>query len=313
MQKAAIVTVLSLLVFSLVALPARADYLYDRSGTLVSVDGSVLGDDDSKDEVEKESKSSETVSTSPSPTAAPSRSESESKREEQKREQDKKNLERQIETRKKQNDKREVKSQLEIRSEDGKLKLKQEIKDKMGKVTNKEVELKEGESLHVENEKGERTEIKPAVMELKEQRQENRQDNREARVEERVENREQRIEMIKGKVKARTDFNLTVNEDKELIVTKPDGSSRVVTVLPDQAVAKFQEKGIIVKEGETPELTENAAGEAVYKVTQEEERRILGFAIKFKRENEVSAETGEVQTKSGETNPVKRWLERFVF
>lgn len=293
MQKAAIVTVLSLFMFSILALPARADYLYDRSGTLVPIDGSVLGDEDV---------------VSASPTTSSNRSESEIKREEQKREQAKKMLESDIEARKKLNEKNETKSRLEVRSEDGKFKLKQEIKDKMGRVINKEVELKEGESLHVENERGERTEIKPMVMD----RIEERQENREERKEERVENRAQKLELIKEKVRARTDFDLSVNEDNELIVTKPDGSSRVVTVLPDQAVAKLQEKGILV-EGETPELTENEAGQPVYKVSQEEERRILGFAIKFKRDSEVSAETGEVETKSGETNPVKRLLERFLF
>lgn len=287
MQKAAIITVLSLVMFSILALPARADYLYDRSGTLVSIDGSVLGEDDSTVAVEDES---------------------DNKREEQKREQAKKTLEREVEARKKMNDKNETKSRLEVRSEDGKFKLKQEIKDKAGRVINKEVELKEGESLHVENERGERTEIKPMVMD----RIEERQENREERKEDRVENREQKLELIKEKVKARTDFDLSVNEDNELIVTKPDGSSRVVTVLPDQAVAKLQEKGILV-EDETPELTENEDGQAVYKVSQEEERRFLGFALKFKRNSEVSAETGEVETKSGETNPVKRFLERFLF
>ncbi|MBP9702071.1 hypothetical protein KBD69_00140 [Candidatus Woesebacteria bacterium] len=287
MQKTAIITVLSLVMFSILALPARADYLYDRSGTLVSIDGSVLGEDDSTVAVEDES---------------------DNKREEQKREQAKKTLEREVEARKKMNDKNETKSRLEVRSEDGKFKLKQEIKDKTGRVINKEVELKEGESLHVENERGERTEIKPMVMD----RIEERQENREERKEDRVENREQKLELIKEKVKARTDFDLSVNEDNELIVTKPDGSSRVLTVLPDQAVAKLQEKGILV-EDETPELTENEDGQAVYKVSQEAERRILGFAIKFKRDSEVSAETGEVETKSGETNPVKRFLERFLF
>ncbi len=306
MQKAAIVTVFSLVMFSILTIPARADYLYDRSGTLVSIDGTVLGDDDTQDEVEKESEDEEVGSASPSPTS--SRSESEIKREEQKREQAKKTLEREIESRKKMNEKNELKSQLEVRSEDGKFKLKQEIKDKMGRVTKKEVELKEGESLHIENERGERTEIKPMVMELKEERKE----MMEERKTERVENREQKLEMIKDNVKARTGFDLSVNEDNELIVTKPDGTSRVVTVLPDQAVAKLQEKGILV-EGETPELTENEAGEAVYKVSKEEERRFLGIALKFKRESEVSADTGEVETKSGETNPVKRFLERFLF
>lgn len=294
MQKSALITVLGLVLFSLLAIPARADYLYDRSGTLTPIDGAVLGDDDQL--------------TSSSPSRSTTRSESEKKREEQKREQDKKMLEREIEARKKLNEKQEIKSQLEIKSEDGKFKLNQEIRDKNGRVTKKEVELKEGESLHVENERGERTEIKPMGVELKEERKE----MREAQKEERVENRQQKLELIKEKVKARTDFSLTVDEDNKLIVTKPDGSSRVVTILPDEAVAKFQEKGILV-DGSIPELTENAAGEAVYRVTQEAERRILGFAIKFRRENEVSAETGEVESKSGETNPVKRWLERFFF
>lgn len=295
MQKTAIVTILSLVLFSLLAIPARADYLYDRSGTLLTIDGSVLGDE-----------TTETDAATSQVSA--SGSEAEKKREEQKREQAKKTLEREIESRKKINEKNELKSQLELRTEDGKFKLKQEIKDKMGRVISKDVELKEGESLHIENERGERTEIKPMVMD----RIEERQESREERKEEMVENREQKLEIIKDKVKARTDFNLTVNEDNELIVTKPDGSSRVVTVLPDQAVAKLQEKGILV-EGETPELTENEAGEAVYKVSKEEERRFLGIALKFRRESEVSAETGEVETKSGETNPVKRLLERFLF
>ena len=293
MQKSATVIILSLVLFSVLAIPARADYLYDRSGTLIPIDGSVLGDDDS-------------VTSSPAPSS--SRSESEKKREEQKREQDKKKLEREIEARKKLNNKNEIKSQLEIRSEDGKYKLDQEIKDQNGRVTKKEVELKEGESLHIENENGDRTEIRPMVMELKNDRKEIMAEQKTKR----EENHEQKLEIIKDKIKARTDFNLIVNEDNELIVTKPDGSSRVVTILPDQAVAKLQEKGVLVG-GETPELTENEAGEAVYKVSKEEERRFLGIALKFKRDSEVSAETGEVETKSGETNPVKRLLERFLF
>ncbi|MCE7898190.1 MAG: hypothetical protein DPW11_03425 [bacterium] len=293
MQKSAAVIILSLVLFSLLALPVRADYLYDRSGTLISIDGSVLGDDALAGEAENEVEAA---------------TELELKRVEQKREQDKKKLEREIEARKKLNEKKAIKSQLEIKSEDGKFKLKQETRDKDGRITKKEVELKKGESLHVENEQGERTEIKSMVMD----RIEERQENREERKEERVENREQKLEMIKDKVKARTDFSLTVDEDNKLIITKLDGSSRVITILPDQAVTKLQEKGILV-EGETPELTENEAGEAVYKVSKEEERRFLGIALKFKRESEVSAETGEVKTKSGETNPVKRLLERFLF
>lgn len=297
MQKVAVITILSLTLFFPFTLPVQADYLYDRSGTLISIDGSVLGDDDTLAETENEDDEDDDVAVSASPSPSTSDSESVKRREEQKHEQAEKQLERQIEERRQQNERKELKSQLEIKTENGKFKLKQEIRDQNGRVTSKDVELKRGESLHIENAQGERTEIKPLIMERKEERQENRA---------------QKLELIKEKVRAQTNFDLSVNEDNELIITKPDGSSRVVSILPDQAVAKLQENGILV-ENVTPELTENEAGEAVYKVTQEEERRILGFALKFKRSNEVSAETGRVTTTSAETNPVKRWLERFVF
>lgn len=304
MKKLSYLAPFSLIFLMALAQPTRADYLYDRSGTLSYVSGEVLGEDseDINDDLNND------VNDDVNDDSRGSARSAEMKREEQAREQAKKTLEREIEARKKLNEKNRVESQLEIKTENGKFKLKQETKDQQGRVTKNEVELKQGESLHIENERGERTEIKPMVMELKEEAQEMRQERRE----ERVENREQKLELIKDKVKARTDFNLTVNEDNELIVTKPDGSSRVVTVLPDVAVAKLEEKGIILSD-ETPELTENEAGEAVYRVSQEEEKRFLGIALKFKRHAEVSAETGDVTTTSAETNPVKRLLERLFY
>lgn len=293
MTKSVFIAILSVSVLATLVSPVQADYLYDRSGTLTSVGGDVLGQDtDDQDDSDSQDSAREV----------------EQKRAEQAREQAKKTLERQIEARQKLNEKNRVESQLETKTEDGKFKLKQETKDQQGRVTKKEVELKPGESLHLEDERGERTELKPMVMELKDERQE----TRESVKTERVENREQKLEIIKNKLKAKTEFDLSVNEDNELIVTKPDGSSRVVSILPDVAVTKLAEKGFLLAD-ETPELTENESGEAVYRVTQEEEKRFLGLALKFKRHTEVSAETGDVTTTSAETNPVKRWLERFLF
>lgn len=299
MKKSALVTVFSIVMFALLALPAQADYLYDRSGTLVPLDGAVLGED----------------SATPTKVSPPSdRSEAARKRAEQIREKAKQQLEQQIETRQKLNEKNQLKSRLEINTEEGKFKLKQETIDRTGRTTNKEVELEAGESVHVENKSGERTEIKPIIMELKEQQQTERKEMIEEKREERAENREQKLEIIRNQVKTETKLPLRVSEDNELMVTRPDGTTKVVTVLPDQAVENLRKRGIVLEEtGSAPELVENSSGDLVYRLERDEERRILGLRLKFRRATEVSAETGEVTTTSQETNTVKKWLERFVF
>jgi hypothetical protein len=43
-----------LIIIFLFPQPVRADWLLDRSGTLVEIDGAILGDDDRVDEVEDE-------------------------------------------------------------------------------------------------------------------------------------------------------------------------------------------------------------------------------------------------------------------
>ncbi len=290
MKKSALATVLAMTVFALLALPVQADYLYDRSGTLISVEGSVLGEDDAEAKIEK--------------------SEEAKKRSEQVREKAKQQLEQQIEARQRLNEKNQLKSRLEIKTEEGKFKLKQEITDRAGNTTKKEVELKAGESLHVESEDGARTEIKPVIMELKSERQEQREENKEAR----IENREQKLELIRNQVRTETQLPLSVGPDNELIITRPDGTTKVVTVLPDQAVENLRNRGIVLDDPTVaPELTENSRGDLVYRLEREEERRLLGLRLKFRRATEVSAETGEVTTISQETNPVKRWLESLVF
>lgn len=298
MKKSLLITGIAMLAFATLLTPlAQADYLLDRSGTIVAIDGSILGDDDSQGDNQEQEKTE---------VESDEVNEIEKKREEQNREAAKKNLERQIEARKKSSEINEVKSEVKLENEKGTFKLKQEIKDKNGRVTKKEIELKEGESLHVEDESGEET-IEVRRKEAIKERQNNR-------VEERQEARDEKLEIIKNKIKTETRLPISVNENNELVVTRPDGSTKVVTVLPDQAVENMRRRGIVVGDGLTaPELVTNEAGDPVYQLEQEEERNILGFKLRFKRATEVSAETGEVVTTSLETNPVKKWLERFVY
>lgn len=297
MTKSFLVTGVAMLVFASIFAPlAQADYLLDRSGTLVEIDGSILGEDDTNDDsIELEDEDEEVKNLN----------ESDKKRGEQQREAAKKNLERQIEARKKTNEINQVKSELKIENTKESFKLKQELKDKDGRVIKKEIELKDGESLHIEDESGEDT------LELR--RKQGVEDRQTDRLE-RQESRDEKLEIIKNKIKTETHLPISVNENNELIVTRPDGTTKVVSVLPDQAVENMRRRGIVVGDGQTaPELTTNESGDPVYKLEQEEERNILGFKLKFKRATEVSAETGEVVNTSLETNRIKKWLERFVF
>lgn len=270
-----------------------ADYLYDRSGTLVIIDGDVLGDDDISDsEVENEQESSDD---SNSNSRGREKANEASKKQEEKRREDAKNtLEKQIESRKKIQEKTKTESQLEIRQENDKFKLKQEIKDAKGRVTKKEIELKGGESLHVEEENGERTELRP-------------------KQEDSLEDRAAKLEIIKNKIKTETDLPLVVNKDNELILTKKDGTTKVLTILPDQAKAKLVEKGILTEQsGSAPELTTNASGDPVYTVTADEPRKVLGlFKFNFKTKSEVDVETGEVSTEIEEVSPWRQLLFRW--
>lgn len=257
MTKTLIVSTLTVLLFATVSSTVYADYLYDRSGTLTIFDGYVLGEE------------SEVVPT---------------ETEKKKREQTRLELERQVSARQKAKEVSGTESRLEIKN----TQIKQTTRDRVGATTEKVMELKRDESVHIEDRDGRRTEIRPTTT-------------------------EQKLEIVKERTKAKTNLDLVVNENNELMITRPDGTTKTVTVLPDEAVAKMQARGILVDDINEPELTENEDGQLVYSVPEVVERRVLGFALQFRRQTEVSAETGEINTVSRETNPVKRWLERFAF
>lgn len=117
--------------------------------------------------------------------------------------------------------------------------------------------------------------------------------------------------LIRARNAARTNFPLSISEDNELVVTTPAGT-RVVTVLPDQAVANLlagdhldrvvsEDSGLQEADELNSEvdnlvsLEEDQTGEPVYVVEGESDQKILGlFDTTLKRRLVVSAQTGEL-------------------
>ncbi len=156
---------------------------------------------------------------------------------------------------------------IKIEKEDGKLMLKKEYQDgkeeKMGEDKMIKVKEKRGEELTIENDK-------------------------------------QETILRRGKVKARTNFPLSINPDtNELVVTTPAGS-KVVSVLPDTAVKALVDNGVLstVEKDSTGEavakLTEEN-NQLMYEVQGENKQRILGlFSVNIPKKVKISAQTGKI-------------------
>lgn len=285
MNKTFLILLIALFLSPFFATPARADWLLDRSGTLVKVEGSVLGDDDvvqveMPTEKNRMEQAKELVK----------------ERQESVREAAKKKLETQIEARKKIQEKAGTRSQVEIKNEENRLKIKQEIIDKNENlVRRQEIEVKEGERFMVEGENKERVEINAI--------------------------KDGRLEIAKDRIKTNADMELKVGDKNEISVTLPNGKTREVE-LPDRALENLVSKGVIVQtEGEnTYELKANANGQPVYPAKAQVEKKLFGLLkMKFNQNIEVAAgdsedgvvKTGDiVQTESLETSPWRRLLER---
>jgi hypothetical protein len=112
----------------------------------------------------------------------------------------------------------------------------------------------------------------------------------------------------KNKIKAKTNFPLSVDpETNQLIVTTPKGQ-KIVTVLPDQAIQNMLSKKVLseVDLGETDENAneeseielENREDQVVYKIKGKKEHKLIGFIpVKTDTTAYVSAENGEVVAK----------------
>jgi len=285
-----------------------ADWLIDRSGTLIQVDGAILGDDDDQDGVEQQQETeskNESESSQVSDSTDTSRSGGENRRVEQQREIQKQNLEKSREALKQQTERRVKiqetsgnKSNFELKTEDGKFKLEQEIKDNQGKLLQKkEIELQDGESLHVEQE-GQDT----------------------IRVDAR---KDGRLEMVRNRIKTHSEFDLKVGEKNDISVTLPNGNIREVA-LPDKALERLISNGVITQtegaEGNSYELTAGKNGELVYKAEGQVEKKLFGlFKMKFAHNIEVAAGSSEdgimqagdiLESESRETSPWRRLMER---
>lgn len=246
---------------------ALADWLIDRSGTLVKLDPRILGEDDvTEEEVKKpESQSVEQKSDN-------KEQEKEQEKAKKASEDAKHELEKKIEVNVVKAKTSNTEKESEIEVDGNKIKIKQKTKDASGKETETQMELKDGEELQVESKDGDETEkihISPG------------EDNS--------------VEIEHGNTSISTKLPISLNADNELVVTKKDGTQKVVTVMPDQALAKLTEENILSNDSASlPELEEED-GESVYKIDGEKQEKVLGiFKVSFKTKATVSAETGEV-------------------
>lgn len=276
---------------------AHADWLIDRSGSLVQVDGAVLGDDTNLGEAEI--KSAVPVREAQKRTTERVRENAKDKQETV-REAAKQKLENQIEARKKIQEKTGQSSTFELKSEARKLRINQETQSASDPaLIRPPIEMKEGESLYVEQEDG----VKARINAVK----------------------DGRMELIKNRVKTNSDFELKVGEKNEISVTLPNGKEKEIT-LPDKALENLISKGILTEttgeDGTTDyQLTAGKNGDPVYPVEGQVEKKLFGLLkLKFAQKLEVAATTTDdgtvqagdvVESQSRETSPWRRLLERF--
>lgn len=160
------------------------------------------------------------------------------------------------------------KFKLKFKTESGKLKLEAETED------NEIMELGEDDEIEIEDRDDDKVRVATGSGDPQE------------------------MTFSRNRVRARTNFPLSVDlKTNELIVTTPNGVKRV-TVLPDQAIANLMANNVIDRlepESETElELTEEN-GVPTYEVSGESDQKLLGLlAVKIKSKVKVSAETGEV-------------------
>lgn len=294
-----------------------ADWLIDSSGTLLRISPSVLGDsdnsgsDDDSDDMDDDSDEDEAETPEPSSSEnSGKRTEAQERVREQAKQQNelaKKQVEREREALKKQAEVRKENlkksgntNEFRIKSEDGKIKVENELRDAKGNLlrrSNTQID-DEKERLGIMGEDGK-------IMEIKEVA-------------------EKRLEIMKERIKTKSELDLVVGEKNEISVTLPNGNVREVK-LPDVALAKLVENGVITPtEGEEGEyvLTAGQNGEPIFSgVNGEVEKSFLGFKLKFKQKLDVAASDSEdgtvkagdvVASTSQETSAWRKFLERFA-
>lgn len=179
-------------------------------------------------------------------------------------------------------------SRLEIQ-EGAVMQVRQELKNQDGQlVRHNQVDLEPGKKLKIERENGRFFELSA--------------------------DDKGRFEIIDDKLKARTNLPISIGEDNSLIITRPDGTTKTVTILPDVAADNLRARGLAISKEMELEL-EDIDGVAAYRFPVKQEKRFLGlFKRTYNQESVVSAETGEIlETVSTETSPLTRFLEALSF
>lgn len=316
MNKYIVFLTLFVIQYSLFTPSVRADWILDRSGYLLRLDPLILGDSDEQQSepekveekreeskpaeikpAESENRSGENKTAEVNKEAAEKRSEAEKQSLEKARERAKDELKKKIEINQIKSKANKIESESEIEVEGDKIKIKQKMKDARGRETESEMQLENGEELQVESKDGDET---------KKFKLRARKDNR--------------LEVEKDGVKISTKLPISINENNELVVTRPDGTTKIVAVMPDQALKMLREQNITPDETLTddngdstglPELEEED-GQSVYKIDGEKKERILGlFKVAYKTKAVVSAETGEIVRT--EVSNLDRFLSLFSF
>ena len=297
MNKYIIFFAIFIIQYSLFTPLVSADWLIDRSGTLVKLDPLVLGDNDEqkseiKNEEKKDERKQEEVKSEQSKNRSDENkpSEVEKKSQEKSRERAKEKLESTIKINEIKANKNKTETESEIEIEDSKFKIKQKIKDQNGRETETELEMEQDEEVEVESLDGD---------EVKKFRLKTRDDDS--------------VEVERNNIRVHTRLPISINSDNELVVTRPDGTQKVVAVMPDQALAKLREQNILISDDsvDTPELEEED-GQSVYKIDGEKQEKVLGiFKISYRTKAVVSAETGEIVRT--ELSNLDRFLSIFSF
>lgn len=292
--------------FLVIHAPAQASWHLSSTGALYYVPGSVLGDDESEVENESEDNdSSESESKSESKSESESReveveSERASPAAENQREQIKQAAEKQVETAKQQYEqareklKKEAEQKAKARErvlEQNKQKLELKLKSVTDPEEAKAIRLQIEEQ--VRNEDGTIAEVNARELEDDDSVVITRPDGTEVVV---TATTLKRLEIMREKIKTSTELPITVNDANELILTKPDGTTQPLTVLPDEAVGRLQERGLLsgsVKL-ESSELIASPE-EALYRLETTRQEKVLGLIpVALREQYSVSAATGEL-------------------
>lgn len=184
------------------------------------------------------------------------------------------------------------KIQSRVQVENGDLVVIQEVKNEKGEsVKTTKTPLAKEEKLHIEKENGD-------ILELKA-------------------NKDNSIELKDGGVvtRTRTNFPVGISEDGNLTITHKDGTSKDVTVLPEAALKNLEAKGFVPTAPVELAVDED---EPVYVGEATKVKHFLGIGIpalevRLDKILRVSAEDGAVTEDSSRLSAWQRFLDRFSF